>query len=183
VDIDSVASYRLDWTVLLGVAGVVIGWFFLSSLITDLGALQLQFYFYNVLTLMHAPARITLGPYGDGATLDAWLFGTVCVAAVLAALAPVVSRRKIAWLGCLAPFALMALTGIILYHALSQDLIDNNGMLGDTGLRLSRFANELANKVSGAITRRVHVGLGGYLSMAASAYLAYKGLRGYQRAS
>jgi hypothetical protein len=181
VDVDSAASYRLDWALLLGVAGLVCGWFFLSSLITDLGVLQLQFHFYNVLTLMHAPARITLGPYGDGATLDAWLFGTVCVAAVLAALAPVVSRRRVAWIGCLAPFALMALSGIILYHVLSQDLIDNDGMLGDTGLRLSRFANELANKVSGVITRRIHVGLGGYLSVVASAYLAFRGLRGYQQ--
>jgi hypothetical protein len=182
VDVDTAASKSQDWTVLLGVAGVVCGWFFFSSLTTDLGALQLQFYFYNVLTLMRAPARITIGASGDGATLDAWLFGTLCVVAVLAALAPLVSQRKIAWLGCLAPLALMALVGVVLYHVLSQDLIDNNGMLGDTGLRLSRFANELANKVSGVITRRIHVGLGGYLSMAASAYLAYTGLRGYQRA-
>src|SRR5665213_382920 len=98
---------RLDWTVLLAVACLVLSWFFMSSLITDLGVMRLTFRFYNVLTLMHSPARIALGPYGSRATLDAWLFGTVCGLAALAALAPVFSRRKVAWLGCVAPFALM----------------------------------------------------------------------------
>jgi len=172
-------SPRPDWTVLLAVACLVCSWFFMNSLITDLGVMQLTFRFYNVLTLMHAPGRIAIGPYGDRATLDAWLFGTVCVLAALAALAPVISRRKIAWLGCVAPFALMALCGAILYHTLSQDLIADNGTLGETGSRFIQFANQLANRVGGVVTRQIHVGAGGYLALAASAVLAVKGLRGY----
>ena len=58
-------------------------------------------------------------------------------------------QRKAAWLGCVAPFALMALSGAILYHGFSQDLVANDGVLGDKGLRLSHFANELANRVGG----------------------------------
>jgi hypothetical protein len=156
------------WTVLPAVACVAAGWFFMSSLITDYGAVQLRFRFYNMLTLMHTPRRITTGASGEGTTLDAVLFGTVCAAAVVVALAPVWSTRKAAWLGCVAPLALMALTGAVLYHGFSQDLVANDGMLGDSGLRLSHFANELANRVSAAITRRIHVGVGGYLSLAAS---------------
>jgi hypothetical protein len=183
VDAEPTIATRSDWTVPLAVACVACGWFFMSSLITDYGAVQLQFHFYNMLTLMHSPGSITTGASGDGTTLDAVLFGTVCAAAVLVAMAPVWSTGKNAWLGCVAPFALMALTGAILYHGFSHDLVDNDGMLGDTGLRLSHFANELANKVSGMITRRIHVGAGGYLSLAASAFLAVKGLRGYRSAS
>jgi hypothetical protein len=183
VDAEFPPAPRLDWAMTFAIACVACGWFFMSSLIMDLGFTQLQFHFYNVLTLMHSPGRIATGAFGDGATRDAWLFGIVCALAVLAALAPAVSRRKRAWLGCVAPFALMALSGAILYHGLSQDLVDNSGYLGDTGLRLSHLANELANKVGAVITRRVHVGFGGYLSLAASAFLAVKGLRGYQKAS
>ena len=183
MDADPAIARRLDWTMTFAIACVACSWFFMNSLITDYGALQLQFRFYNVLTLMHSPGRISTGAFGDGATRDAWLFGSVCVVAVLAALAPAVSTRRRAWLGCVAPFALMALSGAILYHGLSQDLVDNSGSLGDTGLRLSHLANELANKVGAVITRRVHVGFGGYLSVAASAFLAVKGLRGYQKAS
>jgi hypothetical protein len=182
VDAEPATAPRSDWTVLPAVAFVACGWFFMRSLITDYGAVQLQFRFYNMLTLMHSPGRITLGASGDGATLDAWLFGTVCAGAVFVALAPAWSTRKVAWLGCVAPFALMALTGTILYHGFSQDLVANDGMLGDTGLRFSHFANELAGKVSAVITRRIHVGLGGYLSLAASAFLAVQGLRGYRQA-
>ncbi len=183
MDADSALARRFDWTMLIAVACVAFSWFFMSSLITDYGAVQLQFRFYNVFTLMHSPGRIMTGAAGDGATWDAWLFGIVCAAAVLAALAPAVSTHKAAWLGCVAPFALMALSGAILYHGFSQDLVAENGFLGDTGLRLSHFANQLANRVGGMLARQIHVGLGGYLSLAASAFLAVKGLRGYQHAS
>ena len=180
MDASSATPPRLDWAVLLPVACVACGWFLMASLITDLGAMQLQFRFYNVLTLVHSPGSIATGAYGDRATLDAWLFGTLCLLAVLASLAPLVSRRKVAWLGCVAPFALMVLCGAILYHGFSQDLIADNGSLGATGSRFIHFANELAGKVGTAVTRRIHVGAGGYLSLAASAFLAVKGLRGYQ---
>ncbi len=182
VDAISPSPSRPDWTVLAALVCLACGWFIFSSLTTDLGALQLQFHFYNVLTLMHSPRSIMTGADGGGATLDAWLFGTLCVAALLAAAAPVLSARRVAWLGCLAPAALMALCGLVLYHGFSQDLVDNNGMLGDTGLHLSRFANALAEKVGGIITQRIHVGLGGYLALAASAFLAVKGLLRYQQA-
>lgn len=168
---------------LAAVACLAGSWFFMSSLITDLGFVQLQFRFYNVLTLMHSPGRITIGVSGNGATRDAWLFGIVCAAALFAALAPAVSSRKAAWLGCVAPFALMALSGAILYHGFSQHLLADDGMLGDSGLRLSHFVNGLAGQVGAVVARQIHVGLGGYLSLAASAFLAVKGLFGYQNAS
>ncbi len=154
----------------------------MNSLITNLGVVQVQFHFYNVLTLMKSPARITTGAYGEGASLDAGLFGTLCLLAVLATLAPLFSRRKEAWLGLIAPFALMALVGVILYHELSQDFIADGGRVGGAGSQLIHFANDLAKRMGAAITRQITVGLGGYLSLAASAYLAYKGLIGYQKA-
>ena len=79
--------------------------------------------------------------------------------------------------------SLMALTGAILYHEFSQDLVANEGLLGDKGLRLSHFANELANRVGAVVARRIHVGAGGYLSLLARAALAVKGVRAYVKAS
>jgi hypothetical protein len=182
VDTNPAITSRPDWSMLAATAGVACGWFFMNSLITDYDFVQFQFRFYNVLTLMHSPGTIATGASGDGARLDAWLFGTVCLLAVLAALAPALSPRKVAWLGCVAPFALMAFSGLVLYHGFSQDFVDNNGMLGDSGLHLSRFINAAAGKLGAAVSDRIHVGLGGYLSLAASAFLAFKGLRNYQKA-
>ena len=183
MDADSAITPRLDWTALVAVGCLAGSWFFMTALITDYGVVRLQFRFYNVFTLMHSPGSIATGVSGGGATWDALLFGSVCAAAVLAALAPAMSTRKVAWLGCVAPFALMALTGAILYHGFSRDLVADDGYLGDTGLHLSHLANQLATRVGGMIARQIHVGLGGYLSLAASAFLAVKGLRGYQNAS
>ncbi|HEY6455782.1 MAG TPA: hypothetical protein VIY90_10940 [Steroidobacteraceae bacterium] len=183
MDTDSAIARRLDCTVLIAVACVACSWFFMNSLITDYGAVRLQFRFYNMFTLMHSPGRIVTGAFGDGAIRDAWLFGAVCTAALLAALAPAVCTHKAAWLGCAAPFALMALSGAILHHGFSQDLVADDGLPGDSALRLSHFANQLANRVGGMITHQIHVGVGGYLAVAASTYLAAKGLRSYQNAS
>jgi hypothetical protein len=177
------ATRRLDWTVLVAVACVACSWFLMNSLTTDLGFLQIRFRFYDVLTLMHAPRTILTGPGGDSARLDASIFGTVCALAILAALAPLVSPRRIAWLGCVAPFALMAIVGAILYHRLSQDMLADNGSLGDTGSQIIRFANSLADKVGNVVTRQVHVGAGGYLALASTAVLAVKGLLGYQNSA
>jgi hypothetical protein len=174
--------YRLDWSVPAAVVCLVCAWFFMSSLIMDLGAAELRFRFYDMLTLMRAPVRIATGPVGEGATWNARVFGAICAAALLAALAPLVSTRRAAWLGCLAPMALMALCGAILYHSLARELVADSGFLGETGSRLSHLANSLANTVGALVSRRVHVGWGGYLALAAGVFLAVKGLQGYRRA-
>jgi hypothetical protein len=177
------ATRRPDWTVLVAVICVACSWFLMNSLTTDLGFLQLQFRFYDVLTLMHAPRSILTGADGDSSRLDALIFGAVCALAILAALAPLVSQRRIAWFGCVAPFALMAIVGAVLYHKLSQDLIADNGSFGDRGSHIIRFANSLADKVGNVVTRQVHVGAGGYLALASTAVLAVKGLLGYQNSA
>jgi len=172
-------SRRLDWTVLVAVVLVAASWFAMSSLSTDLGFVQRQFRFYNVLTLMHAPRSIVTGVGGDAAHDDALRFGTLCVLALVAALLPLVSRRRAAWLGCIAPLVLMAIVGAVLYHELSQDLLADTGGYGDTGSQFIRFANSMANRVGGMVARQVHVGAGGYLALAASFVLAIRGLLNY----
>jgi len=56
-------------------------------------------------------------------------------------------------------------------------------VLGDVGVRLSHLANGLADKLGALVTRRIHVGLGGYLALAGSSFLAVKGLLEYRRAT
>jgi len=174
------ATRRPDWTVLVAAVLVGCSWFLMNSLTTDLGFLQIQFRFYNVLTLMHAPRVILTGAGGNGAHSDAMLFGTVCLLALLTALAPLVSQRRIAWLGCVAPLALMAIVGVVLYLKLSQEMFTDSGSYGDTGSEIIHFANSLADRVGSAVTRQVHVGAGGYLALAATIVLAVKGLIGFQ---
>jgi hypothetical protein len=45
VDAGSAIARRPDWTVLVAVACLACSWFFMSALITDCGALRLQFRF------------------------------------------------------------------------------------------------------------------------------------------
>jgi hypothetical protein len=61
MDADPSFAGRRDWTVPATVALLACGWFFMSSLSTDLGAAQPRFHFYNVLTLMRAPGEWRAG--------------------------------------------------------------------------------------------------------------------------
>ncbi len=107
---------RFDWTAVLALVCLALSWFWMSSLVTDLIAVRLHFHFYNMLTLMRSPESIVMGAGSADGTRDAWLFGTVCMAALFAPIAPLISSRKVAWLGCVVPLALMVLCGAILYH-------------------------------------------------------------------
>src|ERR1700691_1751192 len=63
---------RLDWTAVLAVACLACGWFWMSSLTTDLIAVRLHFHFYDVLTLLRNPRSILTGAGGDEGSVNAW---------------------------------------------------------------------------------------------------------------
>jgi hypothetical protein len=171
----------VDSTVLIAAACLVLGWFFMNTLVTEVGALRLTFHFYNTLTLIGNPARILTGiPSGHGA--ESFFFGLVCLAAVAAVFAPYASRNRSAWLACLAPCVLMIACGLWLYLKSSQDVIADSGRYGELGSQVIQFANKLTNRVGDMAAQRVSIGMGAYVAFVASALLAVRGILRFRAA-
>lgn len=166
---------KLDSSALLAALAVLIGWFLMHTLVTDLGSVRLAFRFYNMLTLIENPARIVTG-IGSGHAGEAFLFGIVCLAVAIAALAPYVTRQRVAWLALLAPCALMIGCGLWLYVKSSADAIPDTGRIGELGSQVVQLANTLTNRLGGMAERRVSLGMGAYLSFIASSLLAVRGV-------
>jgi hypothetical protein len=109
-----------------------------------------------------------------------WAFGVVCVATLFAVFIPLRIRQRPSWLAYAAPLALMLACAATLYFATSSEALSDDGRFGATGSHLIQFANSLANRASDSFARHVSLGLGAYLSCAASLFLAWKGFIRYR---
>jgi len=167
---------QMDWLLLILVVCLACSWFLMSSLTTDLGFTQLQFRFYHLLALIRTPRLFFTGADGDVTPLDIRLFAVVCALVIVAALAPLYSKHRLAWLGCFAPFVLMVVVGAIVYHITSQPTFADDGSYGATGTTLIKFANSVVGDVGGMFAHQVHVGAGAIIAPLAALILAIKGV-------
>ncbi len=158
---------------------IVIGWFAMNTLVTELAGIHQRFHFYNMWSVLQNPARLLTG-LSDGDTARGFAFGVVCIAAALSVLVPYRLKQRSAWLAYLIPLALMILCGTLLYAKTSGDYISDSGTHGAIGSALVAFANRVANRMSESVAEHISIGLGAYVSLLASAVLAARGIVRYR---
>ncbi|HTT01738.1 MAG TPA: hypothetical protein VMG11_06560 [Steroidobacteraceae bacterium] len=174
------AGARLDTAALVAVAVILIGWFALSTLVTEFAGFRQGFPFYEMWALVKNPARLFTGIGADHLQLA--VFGLLCIGALVGVFAPYRYPQRAAVLAYLIPLALMIACGILLYARASSDYLADDGRYGSLGSQVVHWANSAANRLGHAAARRVSIGLGGYLSFAASLFLAARGVLKYRRA-
>jgi hypothetical protein len=76
----------------------------------------------------------------------------------------------------------MLLCGGLLYVKTSSGPVASSGDVGALGRDILNLANDLASRVTGTIAKRISLGLGTYVSLAASVFLAAQGWRGFRHA-
>ena len=168
------AAGQLGFVSVLAMFGLAVGWFFTNTLVTTMGPLEHDVHFFNFADAIVNPMRLFIG--GD-LTVGTVVFTLICVACLLAPLAPHWNGNRALWPAYLAPFLLMLIVGLILYVHASQDLFPTPDH-ADAGSRdLVRLANDLVNKGGELVARHVSVGLGGYLAALGSLALAFRGVR------
>lgn len=162
--------------VALGAAAcILIGWFGMSTLVTELAGLHLRFHFYDLWSVVANPTRLLTG-LGEGDSVRGFLFGVLCLAVGLAVLAPYRLPQRGAWLLYLAPLALMLVCGALLYERTATELFADSGRYGAIESQLVTFANKVADSMSRSLAQHVTLGLGAYVSFAASLVLAARGV-------
>lgn len=161
---------------------IVLGWFFFDTLRVEWGLLRQGIHFYELMSVMRSPARFFLNSEGSHGTATV-PFTLVCMVALLAPLTPYLWRHRLAWLTLLAPLALIFVVAAWLYFSASGDALRESG-LGDTiGNDFRHLANHLLRNASATVARKVTFGVGGYVALAGSGYLAFCGLRAFRRSS
>jgi hypothetical protein len=164
----------LDASSKLAIVCVVFGWFFMNTFVVSLGSLEHGVRFFDISAVIADPTRL----FFDGDTpFHRVFFGLVCLACLVAPLAPHVMKTRSAWVGYLAPLALILACGVLLYWRTSGELFappsDPKSLSGG----LIHFANELVRRGSDLVSRHVSIGAGSYLSVIGSAVLAVQGIR------
>jgi hypothetical protein len=152
-------------------------WFGLATLVSVFGPIQQVVHFYNLATVLRDPSSLV---HGTGShALEAFAFGTLSVAVLLAPLAAHRLGTRSAWLLYTLPLCLMVACGIILYAKTSQPYVQASPDAGALGVFVARVANNLIGAATDTIAKHISVGAGGYLSFAAALYLTLKGVQGY----
>lgn len=166
----------VDLTRPIGVACILIGWFWLNTLITDLGRLQFNFHFPDLWTLIGNPAALLTGR-SDGQTFATSVFSLLCIAAALAPLTALIRDTTATRLASLLPLIFMLLFGGLLYVKVSPDYFTTRARPDSIGGQFVALANSVTGSLVGKISERVTLGFGAYLSAGASLYLAFKAAR------
>ncbi len=169
------ASHPIDAVAAVAAISIGLGWFVLSTFVTEVGNLSLRFHFYDLWGVLHAPSRLITG-LTDGDRLRGVLFGAVCLAVLVWAILPRERSSLQARLAALAPLVLMIVGGALLYREASTDFFADTSPPGSIGSHLTALANAVASRLSTTVSRHVTLGLGAYVSLVASVVLAARGL-------
>jgi len=171
------AAAQIDGVSLLAMLGILIGWFFIDTLVVSLGSLRHGVRFFDITGAIADPTRIFFGVDGFFQRI---FFGLICFVCLLAPLLPHWRRYRLAWAAYLAPLALMLLCSALLYSKTSSDFVSAPGDANALGNSVMRFANDLVHRGSGLVSRHISIGVGGYLAFAGTLVLAVQGIRQFR---
>jgi hypothetical protein len=170
---------RQTWIALLC---LVVGWFFLATVVTTLGPIKEKYHFFDMMTVMLNPSWLLYG-MGSSHPVEAVVFGLLDVAVLVLPIVPFVTRKRSAWLLSVAPLILMLLCGVELYEKTAGPYFEATERAGSFAQALVHFGNSVAVGAGNAVARHISIGLGAYLALGSSLYLAVKGLRAFRDAA
>jgi hypothetical protein len=188
------AFLELESSSKLALVIVAMGWFFMNTLVASLGSFQHGVRFFDMSAIIADPTRLF---FGVNAPFHRIFFGLICLASLVAPLAPhlkvaptalepipfepiPLEKGKSLWLCYAVPLVLMLVCGVLLYVRTSGDFFadpgDPNSMTGS----LMHFANGLVRRGSDMVSRHISVGAGAYLALLGSSVLASQGVRRFR---
>ncbi|VVE15550.1 hypothetical protein PPN31114_02880 [Pandoraea pneumonica] len=161
------------------IALLAIGWFMLNVLSVQVSAnYRVGISFWKLLGLINSPGGVINSLGGNGGS--AGLYGLVAVLALVAPLAPYFAKDRRAHLANLLPLVFMVAVGIAIYLNISDGLSQAQSAASMFGGRdAGRMASDFASQMVREALKAISLGVGAYLSLIVSVYLAGIGLRGY----
>lgn len=168
------AAAQIEAASKIAIACIFVSWFLLDTLVVTLGSLQHGVRFFDLSAVIADPSRMFFGYQG---WVHRALFGLLCTVCLGAPVLPHLRREKMLWLAYVAPLALTATCGVLLFWRTSGQFIAAPSDASRIAATVVQFANDLVHHSSALITRHVSIGVGGYLAFVASFVLALRGIR------
>jgi hypothetical protein len=166
----------IDPGTFIAMGGLLAGWFFMASLVTDLGLLQQSVCFYELLGVVNDPAG-RLSGVNASQPLATFAFGVLCIAAIAAPILPLFWRRRIASLGYFVPLVLMVAGFALLYAKTSAAHAPVDDSAHSLSAYLARAAAKAAARAGDYAATRISIGAGTYVAFLSCCYLAFRGVR------
>src|SRR5882757_8861388 len=136
------AFAELDGSSKLAMVCVVFGWFFMNTLVVSLGSLQHGVRFFDMSAVIADPSRLF---FDVDTPFHRICFCLTCLLCLSAPLAPHLVKKRSAWLGYLAPLALILVCGALLYSRSSGDFFAAPTEAKSVSGNFIRFANNLVH--------------------------------------
>jgi hypothetical protein len=169
-------SNRLGKPVLLAMAALAAAWFFLNVASVQITqSMSHGISFWKLLGIVNA-ANGLAALEGMGAHLNTGAYGFLAVLALAGPLLSQVWKDPRAHLGGALPLLFMLAVAVALYLEISSGIgaaSDAGAMFG--GATASKLAQNMVNEMMKTALDAIHLGLGAYVSLLASIYLAVIG--------
>lgn len=150
---------------LVAIGVLLLGWFLLSTVSVNLfGLSEVNLSFWQLLS--HAGSLNLSGLTSSNSDANV-LMSLIGIVALLGALLPLVWRARPAHLAGVLPLVVMLLVAAELMHGLQRAAQSAN----------SFFGNALGNSLAHEALKMVHIGLGFWVSLAASLWLAFSAVK------
>ena len=172
------AAAEMPLSAKFAVICVFFAWFFLDTLVVSVGSIKHGVRFFDAAAVIADPTRMF---FSIDTTFGVILFALLCIVCLLAPLAPHLRVMRAAWIGYLAPLALMLVCGALLYSKTSGDILATPSDAGSITSSVMGFANKILQRGSDLVSRHIAVGAGGYVAAIGSLVLAYSGVRNLRK--
>lgn len=170
---------RVGKPVLIAIGIVIVCWFYLSALDIK-GLASMKFTFWQMLGVVNA--SWDMNTLQSVAMQDKGIYGLLGILALAGPFIAQFWKNPLAHLGNALPLLLMLLVGGLLYldiHRSVDAAVEQARQIAGGNEQLAEYLRKMAEKMRGEALKALHIGVGAYIALAASAYLAFVGLTKY----
>lgn len=170
---------RVGKPVLIATGIVIVCWFYLSALdIKGLAAMKITF--WQMLGVVNASGG--MDTLQSVAMQDKGIYGLLGILALAGPFIAQLWKNPLAHLGNALPLLLMLLVGSLFYleiHGSVDVAVEQASALGGGNDQMKEHFRRMAEKMLEEALKAVRIGVGAYIALAASTYLAFVGLTKY----
>lgn len=173
------AMARFGGVTLIAMGALVLGWLVLNMISVRISSDHTQgITFWNVLGMLNNSGGFMEAL--NGRNTGAGMYGFFAIVCLAGPLLPFIIKDRRASLAGALPLIYMVFAGMMIYASINEGVKEASSaaaLFG--GQEAARFASSMAEKMARSVLEAMSIGLGGYLSLAASVFFAGRGLKQY----